>query len=292
MEYDSLTTGLKVLPALLQEKIKVLTDTPPLPIWHDQARGVPNLCLRSALFGVIQRGRRKAVKGEMVAAVKGLEIRYTGWRLDQGDFDVLAHALHLMSRHQQKFGLRCSHLQFSAKGFLRGIGRITGKSGREWLKDSLRRLIATAVEIKADIPDGIARGSYTYAGSLIDEFYHNEHNQTYFLKINPKLAKIFDAGWTQLQWQQRLDLKTDLAKWLHGFYASHRNPYPFKVNTLMRLCGSECNRLVDFRRSLRMAMQELLHAEVLASWKIDQEDKVHVQKMDLKYGHQEKIEGA
>ncbi len=292
MENDNFATGLKVLPPQLQEKIKILTDTPPLPVWHDQARGIPNLCLRSALFGVIQRGRRKAVKGEMVAAVKGLAIRYTGWRLDQGDFDVLAHALHLMSRHQQEMGPPGSHLPFSAKGFLRGIGRVTGKSGREWLKDSFRRLTATAVEIKIDIPDGIARGSYTYAGSLIDEFYYNERDQTYFLKINPKLAKIFDAGWTQLQWQQRLNLKTDLAKWLHGFYASHRNPYPIKVDTLMQLCGSECNRLVDFRRSLRMAMNELLHTEVLASWKIDQEDKVYVQKSDSKYGLQEKIEGA
>ena len=104
MEDDSFVKGLKVLSPALQEKIKALTDTPPLPVWHEQARGIPNLCLRSALFGVIQRGRRKAVKGEMVAAVKGLSLRYTGWRLDQGDFDVLAHALHLLSQHQQEVG--------------------------------------------------------------------------------------------------------------------------------------------------------------------------------------------
>ena len=64
----------------------------------------------------------------------------------------------------------------------------------------------------------------TYAGSLVDEFYYNEQEQSYFLKINPKLAALFNAGWTQLQWKQRLQLKADLAKWLHGFYASHRDP--------------------------------------------------------------------
>ena len=211
----------------------------------------------------------------MVAAVKGLSIRYTGWRLDQGDFDVLAHALHLLSQHQQEAG-QASHVKFTAKGFLRGIGRVTGKSGREWLKDSFRRLTASAVELKVEIPDGIDGGSCTYAGSLIDEFYYNDRDQTYFLKVNPKLAKLFDAGWTQLQWQQRLNLKTDLAKWLHGFYASHRTPYPVKVETFMRLCGSECHRLVDFRRGLRTAMDELIRVEAVVSWVIDDDDKLHV----------------
>ncbi len=268
--------GLRGLSPELQNKIKAHAENPPLPVWHEETRGVPNLCLRSALFGVIKRGRRKAVKGELVSAVKGLNIRYTGWRLDQGDFDVLAHALHLASRQQEKS--TSSHVQFTAKGFLKGIGRKLGKSGREWLKDSFRRLTASAVEIKLEIPNGYRSDSFTYAGSLIDEFYYNVRDQSYFLKVNPKLAKVFDAGWTQLQWRQRLHLKTDLAKWLHGFYASHRTPYPVKVATLMRLCGSECHRLVDFRRSLRTAMGELVRVDAVATWGIDRDDKVHVKR--------------
>lgn len=260
----------------LQKKVRALAENPPLPVWHEEARGIPNLCLRSALFGVIQRGRRKAVKGELVAAVKGLDIRYTGWRLDQGDFDVLVHALHLASRQQGKAS--SGHVQFTAKGFLREIGRKSGKSGRDWLKDSLRRLTASAVEIKAEFRQGGGTESYTYAGSLIDEFYYNARDRTYFLKMNPKLGSLFDSGWTMLQWQQRMLLKTDLAKWLHGFYASHAVPYPMKVATLKHLCGSECNRLSDYRGKLRSALGELIECEVLESWEIDRQDKVHVQK--------------
>ena len=29
-----------------------------------------------------------------------------------------------------------------------------------------------------------------------------------------------------------------LAQWLHGFYASHAKPFPIKIETLHRLCGS------------------------------------------------------
>ena len=278
---DNDTSGryLNFLSPEMQKKIRELEKIPPLPDWPEKTRGVPNLCLRSALFfGVIRRGRRKAVKGEIIASVKGLNIRYTGWQLDQGDFDVLVQALHLQTRHIEK--ISGNYIRFKVKSFLRAIGRQPGKSGREWLKDCFRRLTATAVDINVDIRHSrYLNEAFTYAGSLVDEFYYNDREQTYFLKINPKLAELFDAGWTQLQWQQRLQLKTDLAKWLHGFYASHREPYPMKVTTLKHLCGSDCKRLVDYRRNLRMAMDELVNVHAIQAWEIDNKDKIHVQRI-------------
>ncbi len=85
----------------------------------------------------------------------------------------------------------------------------------------------------------------------------------------------------QLNWKQRTRLKTDLAKWLHGFYSSHRTPYPIKVITLKQLCGSHCNRLSDFRMKLRFALRELIDAEILITGIIDQDDKVHVQRSEV-----------
>ncbi len=256
----------------MRQKILAIEQIPLLPDWPDKTRGIPNICLRSALFGVIKRGRRKAVKKELIASLKGVTIQYTGWRLDQGDFDVLAQALHFQAREPDPE--KRQFLRIKVKPFLAAIGRQGGKSGREWLKDSLRRLTATAVEIKVDL--GAYRGSFSYAGSLVDEFYFSDEDQSYIVRINPKLVGLFDVGWTQVQWQQRLQLKTDLAKWLHGFYASHRAPYPVKITTLKHLCGSECSRLVDFRRSLRSAMSELVQAGAVQGWDIDPEDKLNV----------------
>ena len=256
----------------MRQKIQAIEQIPLLPDWPDKTRGIPNICLRSALIGVIKRGRRKAVKKELIASLKGVTIQYTGWRLDQGDFDVLAQALHFQAREPDPE--KRQFLRIKVKPFLAAIGRQGGKSGREWLKDSLRRLTATAVEIKVDL--GPYRGSFSYAGSLVDEFYFSDEDQSYIVRINPKLVGLFDVGWTQVQWQQRLQLKTDLAKWLHGFYASHRAPYPVKITTLKHLCGSECSRLVDFRRSLRSAMSELVQAGAVQGWDIDPEDKLNV----------------
>ena len=54
-----------------------------------------------------------------------------------------------------------------------------------------------------------------------------------------------------------------------------------KVSTLLQLCGSDCGRLSDYRGKLRLALDELVTAGVIAGWNIDQEDKVHVHKADL-----------
>ena len=198
------------LPAEIKEKIKKLSEIPLLPDWPLSDRGVPNLYLRSALFGAIKRGKRKAVKGKRIASLKGIGIRYTGWKLDQGDFDVLIQALHLQNHHLERTPE--NYIRFEVKTFLRAIGRQPGKSGREWLKDWFRRLTATAIELNVSFSQQSGQNKYTYAGSLVDEFLYNHHMQTYFLKINPNVTSIFDAGWTQLKWQQRLYLKSGLAK--------------------------------------------------------------------------------
>ncbi|MBL8252349.1 MAG: hypothetical protein JNJ76_01950 [Candidatus Competibacter sp.] len=66
-----------------------------LPIWPDAVRAVPNGMLRSALFGAIRRGSRRYMERERIAALEGIEIFYTGQRLDQGDLDVWEMILHI-----------------------------------------------------------------------------------------------------------------------------------------------------------------------------------------------------
>lgn len=270
-------TFLNRLSPELRARIVALQEHPPLPAFPAGMRGVPNCCLRSALFGMIQRGQRKALNQEAIVTIRGLQIRYSGWQLDQADFEVLAHALYLVSAQASGKLVR-----FTAKGFLKGIGRSYGKSGREWLKESLRRLTGSTIDIQQETPGAIGAPTISYSGSLLEEFQHDEAEQSYFLKCNPAMARLFDAGWTQIPWQQHMQLKTDLAKWLHGFYASHRVPFPLKVATLRQLCGSNCRRLSDYRGNLRNAFDELLENGFLTSWHIDKQDKVHIDKQPPK----------
>jgi len=214
-----------------------------LPLWPEAVRAVPNGFLRSALFGVIRRGRRRFVKGEQIAAVDGIEIRYTGERLDQDDLNVWESVLHIA--RLQELGTQC---RFTAYSLLKLIDKKDTGSNRETLHKQLMRLKATAIEFR--------HGRYSYAGSLIDEVYRDKKTQQYVLILNPKLCALFGAdNFTQIEWAVRRDLDgQQLAQWLHGFYASHAQPFPVKIETLHRLCGSESGEMWKFAQTLRHAL--------------------------------------
>ncbi len=235
-----------------------------LPAWPDEVRGVPNGILRSALFGVIRRGRRRALERESLETLEGVKIRYTGWQLDQADLDVWEHAVHLARR--TPLGER---VRIEPYRFLREIGRATGGKNREWQEGSIVRLKACAVEITI--------GRYTYCGSLIDHFWRDEATGEYYLELNPKLLALWDGGWTAVDWETRRALQNQpLAQWLHGFYASHADAYPLKVETLRRLCGSDATRLYHFRAELRAALSTMQAAGGIQGWEIGKDDLVRV----------------
>jgi len=159
-----------------------------LPLWPEAKRGVPNSTLRGALFAAVQGKGRRYMKGELLAAQRGVAVRFTGMQLDQSDLDVWEQALHLARHHP--LGTRC---HFTARGFLKALGRRTGD--REWLKGAFRRLAGAVVEI--------THGRWTYGGTLL-EFYRDEDAGRYVLKINSKLADLYaSTRWTAIDWEQR-----------------------------------------------------------------------------------------
>jgi hypothetical protein len=220
-----------------------------LPLWPDVMRGVPNGVLRSALFGAIGRGSRRYLTGETIAALDGIDIRYTGQRLDQGDLDVWETVLHIV--RLQAMGEQC---RFTAFAMLKLLGKTDSGSNRKTLHTRLMRLKANAIEVE--------QGRYSYAGSLIDDVYRDKETHEYMLILNPKLRALFaDDQFTQVDWtvRQALDGKP-LAQWLHGYYASHAKPYPVKVETLLKLSGSENDESRSSRQTFRKALDALVEA--------------------------------
>lgn len=237
-----------------------------LPLWPEPVRGVPNSILRSALFGAIKRGRRTYLQGEPVASYEGVTILQTGPRLDQADLDVWEQCMHLA-----RTGGLGTRIQFAAHGFLKAIGRGTGKSQHEWLRNAFRRLASTVVEVKD--------GKRAYFGPMLHHGARDDETGRYVIEINPAIAQLYSSdGWTQIEWEQRQALhKQPLAQWLHGFYSTHAKPYPMKVETIHRLCGSENKELKGFRRELRDALAKL---EAATGWtcEIDDADLVQINK--------------
>jgi hypothetical protein len=253
---------------------KASADIIRLPLWPEELRVCPSSVLRSALFGVVRRGRRRALEREILATWEGVTIRYTGWRLDQGDLDVWLAALHLAREYN--LGME---IPVTINDMLRIMGRCTGKHDHEWFKGAVARLTACAVEITTE--------RKTYGGSLIEGFVRDEVTGEHVLFLSPRLSVLFeDNDYTRIDWEIRRSLGMDLAKWLQGYIASHRatakNPHRIGLERLRTLCGSETGELWKFRQQLREAMGELQAANVVSAWRITPGDALEIVRLNRK----------
>ena len=241
-----------------------------LPLWPEPVRAVPNGFLRSALFGAIAKGRRRYINGEDLAAVDGVTIRYKGERLDQGDLDVWESVLHAV--RLQELGSQC---RVTSYALLKLMGKTDTGKNRTTLHNRIERLVANAVTVK--------QGRYTYIGGLIRFAAKDEETQEWVIELDEKLRPLFAGDqFTQIEWAVRHELDgQQLAQWLHGFYASHAKPFPFKVETLLKLCGSEDASSTSGRQKLRKALDAVAEASAAHGEGFSYEirgDLVHVEK--------------
>ena len=241
-----------------------------LPLWPEPVRAVPNGFLRSALFGAIRKGRRRFVKGEHLAALDGIEIHYTGERLDQGDLDVYESVLHAV--RLQELGSQC---RVTSYALLKLMGKTDTGKNRATLQTRIERLRANAIRMK--------QGRYSFIGGLVDEAYKDEETQEWVIVLNPKLRALYGADqFTQIEWavRQALDGR-QLAQWLHGFYASHAKPFPMKAETLLKLAGGENANPRSAQQKLRQALDAVAEASEAHGEGFSYEirgDLVHVEK--------------
>ena len=268
---DRLNKSLANIETHLQERAKEAksksAEIVQLPLWSEPVRGTPNQALRGALFAGIQGKQAKYIEDEiLIASQKGFTIRYTGKQLTQSDLDVWEEALHLS--RQQPLG---STIEFTAHGFLKALGRNTGKSDHEWLRQTFIRLTACYVEFKDN------QEQKTYFGSLVDCGAKDDKTSRYVLQINPKMRRLFSEGWTEIDSKQRQLLRRKpLAQWLHGFLATHKKPHPMKVETYRDLSGSNTKELRRFKQSLTNALTELQKIHYIRNFEI-KDGLVHIE---------------
>lgn len=250
-----------------KQKEKVAPDRQmKLELWPDEVRGVPNAILRGALFGV---GQERIIhkKRTLIAAVEGYEIRFKGETFNQTDLDVLEGMLHLAMPHP--LGKR---VEFTVHSFLKELGRGTSGKHHEEFKEQMMRLVTGGIEIT----DTKAR--MTFMGTLVHKAYRDEDSSRYVVIFDKDMLNLYEAGYSHIDWGQRMQLgKSSLAKWLHGFYATHAKPYPYKVETLHNLCGSAA-AMKEFKRMLKKALDDLVGVGAIETWCIDPNDLVTVQR--------------
>jgi hypothetical protein len=250
-----------------QQDFKAL-QLEPFPNWPDDRRAVPNDMLRSALFGVVQRGRRKTLENLELPAPPGWKLYYTGKRLDQIDLDIWLEIM-----HRSRMQIPGEAIRFTLRSILHTLGhKIDGRAGYRWLKGRLKSITHGGFSYQSE--DGKQSGA---TGSLLRGFHIDETTGEGIAETNPRLRSLYKSI-TYLDFTERLSLDTQLAKWLHALLASHARWIPTKVKTMMKQSGASYSRLRDFRADLRGALDVLKAHEVIRSWDIDTNDLVHIEK--------------
>ncbi|MDD1016978.1 plasmid replication initiator TrfA [Pseudomonas rubra] len=235
--------------------VEVNDEVASIPKFSETVRPIPNVILRSALFGVgpiKKSGDRTYLERVKVYSLGGISMFYTGALLNQGDLNVWGAVLH--QAQEQELGEEC---KVTAYRLLKLLGKTDSGKNRRDLDACISRLKATALQIEV--------GEYSYEGSLIHEVYRGQGERSkrmYVIRLNSRLHVLFNGKQhTNVNWSVRQALQgKPLAQWLHGFYSSHAKSYDYKVETLHQLCGSSAKSLSDFKKDLRRSLEFLVGA--------------------------------
>jgi hypothetical protein len=233
----------------------VVTPAPPLPTtlphWPDHRRAAPSAALRSALFPALGRVKRRRLWDEPIFAVGDVVVTFRGEQLDQSDLDIYLEILHLLRGRGE--------VSFTAHAMLKALGKSTGRSDHEWLRDVILRLAGGLVRIK--LPD-----HPEYFGSLVDGGFRDDATGQYVLSVNSKLARLVGAAWSSLDIGQRRALRTPTAKALHAYLSSHRNPGPHRLDTLVGIAGLTGAKA---KATIQKALEALQGAGFLSGYVVD-----------------------
>ncbi len=244
-----------------------------LPLWAETLRCLPNELLRSALFSAKNRNQPRAyLKKQDIAVLFDGRITYQGEELRQDDEIVWLQLIHLAK--ERPLG---SLVEFTPYSFCKAIGWTICNSSYVRLRESLDRMQSTALAVYSKrLKEGVSL-------SMIPLFaWQDENKQTlkkYRVQVAPQLVQLFGTNhYTRVEWEQRLALPVGIATWLHGYYASHREPFPIKLESIKQGAGITTERPSKVRELIEKALAELVKVGFLKSWEIVG-DLVHVKRV-------------
>ncbi|MDO8728613.1 MAG: plasmid replication initiator TrfA [bacterium] len=218
---------------------------------HDK-RVAPNIFLRSALFSLIAlpSGKNELVdsdKDVFIPCQDGYEVSVRGHKLDQGDQDVYLECMAVALANIN------SKVTFSHREILGALDISVCGTAVQRLRDRLNKMVSTSLFLKRrENKTGRWR---TYSGNLLNWSEDSGGNMS--VQINMDFLVFLQSDFTAIDWQERLGINSALAKWMHGYYSSHKHPFPISVKKVHELSGSTNTKMYSFRGEINKSIKEL-----------------------------------
>lgn len=229
-----------------------------LPYTDTDQSPLPNLFLRSNLFSASKTHGKKdePVRNFKITCYHSdkEELLLTSYReFNQLDLDLLIVLLSLQQEQDSNY-VKTTMYEISTM--------TTGHHGKNQYEAILEQLEAFRnANLKFKFK------GQGFVGGILQNIWFDDIEKKYIIEFNPKLQPLFSThNWTKLDLNIRSNLKSNLAKWLHGFYSSHLNSnFPIKSETIYLLSGANDSnirrwtsvRLVESLEELKNSYESL-----------------------------------
>lgn len=256
-------------PGEIQKRRKrsavMIGDQAQLPVMSQGRVGFPNVLLRSALFGIWSRDKAgQALLREPIACENGYSILFTGHRLWQKDFLLMAAVLRMAADDLTK------PVVISIRQLLKALNLDDGATNYEYVLASLARLHGASVAIQHE------QDEVSFDGRLLNyKIFSDDHVRMVELTVDVKWAQLFGiARWTALHFDKLAELgKKELAIWLAGFLATHNGKVPVTLDRLHQASGVTTEKRF-FRRGVRAAIDECIKSGLLLKGVLTDDDEL------------------
>ncbi|WP_367899705.1 plasmid replication initiator TrfA [Xanthomonas oryzae] len=228
--------------------------------WDDDMRAMPNDYGRSALF-TVRNKRQKRIAYEQKAIYhynNNVLITFTGVELRADDDELVWQQV---LEYAKRFPVG-EPIYFSMYQLLTDLDWSINGHYYDKAEASLTRLQANAMQITSP------RFGVLESVSLIDKFKivnRGTKKAMCRVEIDQKMIYLFAGDhYSKFIWSKYRKLKP-ITRRLFDYLASHKEPYPLKLETFRLICGSESERAAKWKEQTKEACKELSDSGLVAS---------------------------
>lgn len=244
---------------------------------------INNYIARSPIFSpnanIAADGKGKFYKNQVVYTDKTASVKFTGHEMNMTVQDVM---LYCYKRAQgsplveKKSGngqdvVEFRYLTVNLNDIVKQIGLKKGGSNYESIKNAFE-VLATA-NIVLEFPELGFKKTFHLLGGLEQD----EVSGMYKFYVPPETASLFldeGFGYVNMQRRQLLKRQKNLAKWLQSYMVTHSKERAHHVTTeYLQQKSNHHGRLRDFRKSLAVALDELMRAGELVWYEFTDDKK-------------------